>query len=141
MSALPLTATSGRSSISIAEFENGSIDPEQFDHEAHVFIAWSYQQKYDLEDAIAKFSEALRSLTRKLGIESKYHETITWCFLSLIAESRNKPGSNDWQTFKRQNPDLLTARPSIIRKYYSDERLDSSIARSQFVLPDKLPQL
>ncbi len=141
MSPLPRAATSGRSSISIEDFEKGSVDPEQFDHEAHVYVAWSYLQKYDLEDAIAKFSEALRSLTRKLGIESKYHETITWFFLILIAESKNKPGSNDWQTFKRQNPDLLTTRPSVIRNYYSDKRLHSSIARSQFVLPDKLPQL
>ena len=128
MSALPQAATSGRRSISIEDFENGSIDPEQFDHEAHVYIAWSYLQKYDLEDAIGKFSKALRSLTRKLGIESKYHETITWFFLILIAESRDKPGSNDWRTFKRQNPDLLTTRPSVISNYYSDERLGSSIA-------------
>ena len=141
MSALPQAATSGRDSISIEDFENGCIDPDRFDHAAHVYIAWSYLQKYDLEDAIVMFSEALRRLTRKLGIESKYHETITWFFLILIAERQTKPGSNDWQSFRRQNPDLFSTKPSVIGNYYSDERLGSSIARSQFVLPDRLPKL
>ena len=139
MTALPRVATSACISISIEDFEEGAIDPGQFDHEAHVHLAWSYLQKYDLEDAIAKFSEALRRLTRKLGIPSKYHETITWFFLILIAERKALPGSNDWPTFKRQNPDLFTTNPSVIGNYYSGERLGLSIARSQFVLPDRLP--
>jgi hypothetical protein len=138
MSALPQAASPCQFSISLEDFECANVDPEQFDHEAHVFVAWSYLQKYELDESIERFSSALRRLTRKLGVESKYHETITWFFLILIAERQGK--SKDWLSFKRGNPDLFTTQPSIIRAYYSDERLGSPTARSQFVMPDRLPQ-
>ncbi len=137
MSALPRMASACCSSISIDDFERGDVDAEQFDHEAHVFVAWSYLQKYELEESITRFCEALRNLTRKLGVETKYHETITWFFMILIAE--RKTGSKDWQSFKRRNADLFSTQPSIIRAYYSSERLGSSIARTQFIMPDRLP--
>ncbi len=140
MSALPRAVTSCRQSIGIEAFEKGDIDPQQFDHEAHVYVAWSYLQRYDLKESIRRFCESLKRLTKKLGVESKYHETITWFFLILIAERKEKPGSNDWQTFRQQNPDLFATQTSIIGAYYSTERLGSAIAHSQFVLPDKLPQ-
>ena len=123
--------------ISIEDFEEGAVDPDQFDHEAHVYVGWSYLQRYGLMESITRFSDALRRLTKKFGIESKYHETITWFFMILIAERKPKP--DDWQTFKRCNADLFATRPSILDRYYSDKRLGSSIARTQFVLPDRLP--
>jgi hypothetical protein len=86
MSALPDLAKACRPTVSIEAFENGSIDPADFDHEAHVHIGWAYLGECELRDAVARFSAALRRLTIKLGIESKYHETITWFFMILIAE-------------------------------------------------------
>ncbi len=139
MSALPRPATSCRDLISIEDFENGVIDVEQFDHEAHVFVAWSYLQRYDLTESIGRFCDALKRLTKKLGIESKYHETISWFFLICISERAAMQGPSDWQSFRRQNPDLFATQPSIIRAYYSAERLGSATARSRFVLPDQLP--
>jgi hypothetical protein len=137
MSALPETATDRQAAISIEAFEDGSIDPGLFDHEAHVYIGWAYLQDYELQDGIARFCAALRRLTTKLGIESKYHETITWFFMILIAERRSRDETEDWSSFKRRNPDLFATAPSIIRRYYSSERLGSSRARHQFLLPDR----
>ncbi len=139
MSALPRASSSCRNSISIEDFEKGTIDPELFDHEAHVYIAWSYLQQCELKESINRFCESLRRLTKKLGVESKYHETLTWFFMILIAERQSESESNDWQTFKRRNADLLTTGPSIVRDYYSAERLDSTTARTQFVMPDRVP--
>lgn len=137
MAALPQATLHCRAAISIEDFECGDVDSRQFDHEAHVFVAWSYLQKYELEESIRRFCAALRRLTKKLGVESKYHETITWFFLILIAERITK--SQDWLTFKRRNPDLFGRQPSIISAYFSGERLGSDIARTQFVMPDRLP--
>jgi hypothetical protein len=138
MSALPEPAAGFSPAVSIETFEDGSIDPELFDHEAHVYVAWSYLQDLELQDAIARFCTALRRLTIKLGLESKYHETITWFFMIVIAERRSQNESEDWPSFKRRNPDLFATEPSIIRRYYSNELLGGTAARSQFVLPDRL---
>ncbi len=137
MSALPRMTTTCSESIRIEDFERGDVDAKQFNHEAHVFVAWSYLQKYQLQESIARFCKALRKLTKKLGVESKYHETISWFFMILIAE--RKAASEDWQAFRRRNADLFATQPAIISAYYSSERLGSLLARTQFVMPDRLP--
>jgi len=44
-----------------------------------------------------------------------------------------------WDEFAARNPDLLNWKESILRKYYCEETLASDLARSVFLLPDKLP--
>jgi len=122
--------------LTIEQFESGGIDAEAFDHEAHVYVGWLYVQSYELADAIARFDEALRHLTRKLGVAGKYHATITWIFLLLIAE-RSCVGE-DWHTFKTHNRDLIDESRKTLSLYYSEELLFSEAARKQFVLPDQL---
>lgn len=139
MNAVAEQATNCDSLINIDAFEAGSVDPEQFDHEAHVYVAWLYLQGYELKDAIAKFCTALRRLTIKLGIESKYHETITWFFMILINERIQTTKADDWRSFRQQNADLVASSSSIISRHYSAERLGSVLARTQFLLPDLLP--
>jgi len=73
----------------IAELEAGTIDPEQFDHRAHVYVAWSYLRRYSLAESILRFTAALRRHTVKLGASDKYHETITWFYLIEIEKRRN----------------------------------------------------
>lgn len=121
--------------LTIEKFESGQIEADLFDHEAHVYVAWLFVTTFELADAIARFDGALRRLTARLGVPGKYHATITWFFLLLIAErSRENEG---WQTFKSRNPDLTRDSKATLNRYYSDARLFSGTARKQFVLPDQ----
>jgi len=123
--------------FSVEAFERGRIDPDAFDHEAHVFLAWLYLEQFPLPEALERFDTALRRLTLQLGIPGKYHATITWFFLLLIAERRaDDPGSN-WRRFQRRNADLFEDR-GILERYYSRQTLASNRARRAFVLPDRL---
>ena len=72
--------------LDIHAFEAGHIDPADFDHAAHVYVAWLYLQQTSLAEAIARFTAALRQLTARAGADARYHETITWFFLIVIAE-------------------------------------------------------
>ena len=81
--------------ITIESFEAGTIDPQHFDHEAHVYLAWLYLEQSPVFDAVWRYSDGLRRLTRQLGVPGKYHETITLGWLFLIASRRraaNRPG-------------------------------------------------
>ncbi len=124
----------------IRAFENATIDPGEFNHEAHIQVGWRYLQDYDQLDAISRFTDAIRRLTRKLGVPSKYHETITWFYLLKIAERSRDNAASGWPAFKAANPDLFEWNPSLIQKYYSDALLSSEIARRRFVLPDLNPE-
>ena len=122
----------------IESFESAAIDAEAFDHEAHIYVGWLYLERYPLAQGIAQFTDALRRLTRKLGVPGKYHETISWFFLLLIEERRSVSTRNDWFGFRRANNDLFCRDDNIIERYYSKELIFSDRARQSFVLPDRL---
>ena len=69
----------------------------------------------------------------------KYHETISWFSMLLIAERRSIQKTDTWQSFCRDHPDLFArGDENILNRYYSSELLDSDHARRSFMLPDKL---
>ena len=122
--------------ISLQEFEAGTFDVASFDHEAHVYVGWLLLQTCSLSESISRYSQALRTLTARLGLEGKYHETITWFFLIIIAQRRTGKAASNWPDFKRNNPDLIRNGGALLKKYYSPSLLQSDHARKAFVLPD-----
>ncbi len=128
-----MTATS-LYAVSVESLERGEIDVEAFDHEAHVFAAWRFVSEMPLPEAIERFSSALKRLTRNLGVPEKYHGTVTWFYLLLIAE-RQRP-DQDWDAFRAANEDLFER--DLLGRYYTAECLGSEEARAGFVLPDRV---
>ncbi len=124
--------------VSVERFERGDIEATEFDHEAHVYVAWNYLRRLQLPEAIARYSAGLKALTRRLGVEQKYHETITWFFMIEVAERIARGADEDWPTFRAGNADLFDDAGGLIARHYSSERLSSPLARHQFVLPDRM---
>lgn len=122
----------------IDAFESGAIDPARFDHAAHLHVAWCYLGRYPLAEAIARFTGALRAFTVAVGAAAKYHETVSWFFMVIVAERRASAQTADWEAFRRDNADLFGDARALLRRYYSDECLASPAARSRFVLPDRV---
>lgn len=123
----------------IERFEALDIVPTDFDHEAHIYVAWSYLQRFDLLTSIERYRSVLRRLTEKFGVPDKYHETITCFYLIGVAERAMGEAATDWSRFRDQNPELFARNPSIIRRFYSESRLTSEAAKRTFVLPDLSP--
>jgi hypothetical protein len=123
----------------VKAFDSGNVDPQYFDHEAHIRVAWCYLQTFPAAMAIARFTEALRSLTVRLGMAQKYHETISWFFMIVIADRQARSPTSDWETFKKQNRDLLEEGSALLKRHYSTDCLDSMDARQRFVLPNLAP--
>ena len=123
----------------IEALERGDIDVVGFDHEAHVYVAWLYLERYPLTKAIERFTRALKRLTAALGVADKYHETISWFFMIVVAERRHEPGGSDWQRFRADNGDLLANSSALLERYYAKSVLASEKARKLFVLPSHNP--
>ena len=120
---------------SLDEFEALEFDVETFDHSAHVDVAWQYVRRYDLVEAIVRYRDTLKRLTASIGIPGKYHETITWFFVILVAERTRLAPGQSWDAFHAANTDLFSRQPGIIHRYYPDAALRSAEAREHFVLP------
>ena len=123
----------------LAAFESASLPEQRFRHRDHVRAAWILLSEASPAVALGRFTEALKRFARSLGKDRLYHETITWAYLLLINERMERTGrGRSWPEFARANEDLLTWRPTILDAYYREDTLRSDLARTVFVLPDRL---
>lgn len=123
----------------VERFEACTLPAEEFDHRAHVRVAWSYLRRRETLDAVRRFAASLRRFAAHHGAHGLYHETITWAFLFLIRERMSpdeRPGET-WNDFEAAHPELF-ASPSILGRYYDPETLASERARRIFVMPDRI---
>ncbi|MFQ5634926.1 MAG: hypothetical protein ACE5G3_06310 [Gammaproteobacteria bacterium] len=119
----------------LRRFERGEIEPASFGHRDHVKVACEMLGQYDFVDACTRYTAAIRAMAESAGAPQKFNATITFAFMSLIAERKSRAGSADVDSFLASNPDLLDK--NLLRRWYSEERLVSQLAREQFLLPDK----
>lgn len=121
----------------IQQFESDTI-PGEFHHADHVHLAFAYLSEYLVLEALTKFTNALQQYATARGKPQLYHETITHAYFFLIRERMARGLSIDWEEFARRNPDLLQWQDNILGRYYRKSTLDSALARSVFVFPDKI---
>lgn len=117
-----------------AAFEARDIDGASFDHAAHVRVAFDLLCKHDFIDAASIYAKGLRAITEKLGVPQKFNLTITYAFMSLIAERMASEPRRDFDTFVSANVDLMSR--SVLENFYTPERLHSERARAMFLLPE-----
>ncbi|SRR6266566_6515199 len=118
----------------IVTFESGSLPATAFHHADHVRMAFAYLLQYPVLEALNKFSTGLKQFAKAQGKENLYHETITWAYVFLSRASK----ALSWDQFASENSDLLTWKDSVLKRYYTDETLQSDLARRVFVFPDQL---
>jgi len=119
-------------------FEDCSLPIERFHHRDHLHMAWLYLQAYPFGEALDRFSAALRRFAASLGKAGLYHATITHAYLLLLQERIERTGGDGaWEVFAAHHADLLAWKPSILQRHYSDELLQSDLARRVFVFPDR----
>ena len=132
----PATASPTPSFPTVEEFQRLNFDADAFNHEAHVYVGWCLVTQFPLPDAIHRFADTLKRLTHSLKLEGKYHETITWFFMILIAERQSALPANSWEEFAANNRDLIENSKTLLSSHYSNERLWSQQARQHFLMPD-----
>lgn len=116
-------------------FETDTL-PGEFHHEDHVRLAFAYLCEYAPLEALQKFCLALKKYAAARGKTQLYHETITHAYFFLIRERMARSGSQSWEEFSGNNPDLLVWQNGILARYYRESTLRSDLARSVFLLPD-----
>jgi len=119
----------------LTEFESLEINPADFGHREHVQVAFEMLHKYSYIEACTKYSNAINTIATNAGAPDKFNVTVTFAFLSLIAEHIHGSSWSGFDEFLSQNEDLL-ARDAL-SKWYSRDELQSEYARTHFLLPNK----
>ncbi len=114
-------------------FEAHAIDNAMFGHAEHVQVAYDLLRKYDFIDAAAIYAKGIRALAVNACAPDKFNLTITYAFMSLIAERLSKTQADDFESFAQENADLMAK--TVLNQWYSSERLNTQLARDIFLLP------
>ena len=122
----------------IRQFESCTLPPEGFHHADHVRLAFAYLSESSPLQALERFTSALKRYAAFFGKAQLYHETITHAYFFLIRERIVRSPADRWEDFSANNPDLLQWKGGLQNRYYSDATLQSELARSIFLLPDKM---
>ena len=117
-------------------FVDTTLPADQFHHQQHVQVAWTFVRRHGMPAALSEFTSAIKRFAAAKGATGLYHETITWAFVLLIAERQARQPAATWDEFAAGNADLLVWKPSILNRYYSKELLSSDLARRTFLMPD-----
>lgn len=116
----------------LQQLDAGTLDPAAFSHRDHVGVAIAALQQGDFYDALARMSRGLERLTAAAGVPEKFNATVTFAFLSAIAEVDPQP-EQDIDAVIDANPQIMT--PKALKTLYSDAQLQSDLARRLPVLP------
>lgn len=118
------------------DFESGTFPPADFNHRAHLRLAYAYLVGRDTTSAITAMRSALTGYLRHHGIDpSKYHETMTTAWILAVRHfMANTPSADSADEFIDANPQLLDSK--VMLTHYSAELLFSAEARARFVGPD-----
>ena len=119
----------------LTQFEAFEVNPAEFGHQKHIQVAYEMLHKYGFLDASAKYANAINTIATNAGAPEKFNVTITFAFLSLIAERIHNTKQSTFEEFLAQNEGLLSK--GALDKWYSNEQLESDFARTHFLLPNR----
>jgi hypothetical protein len=123
----------------LKQFEAHTLDPAYFAHHGHLRIAWLYLNSYPLETAISKVTSGISSYAESLGATDKFQHTLTEAIVRVMALRLEPDTSVNLELFLARNSDLVENIWGVVGRYYSQETLNSELAKAQFVEPDLRP--
>lgn len=130
---------SGEDETFYADVESGAFGPADFDHRAHLRLAYVLLTAHEDDESLRVFRDVLQRFIAKHGIDpAKYHETLTRAWLMAVRHVMDRAGRTvSFADFIRRDTSLLD--PLVMMSHYSSARLFSAEARADFLPPDLDP--
>lgn len=122
------------------QVESCQFSAADFDHKAHIRLAYIYLTENKTDQAVHLMRNTLISLLIHAGIDpsQKYHETLTAAWVLAVNHFMNRSdycqSTND---LIENNPTLLNSK--IMMTHYSAKLLFSDEARKAFIEPNLDP--
>lgn len=121
----------------LQQFEAATLPADYFSHLGHLRAAFLFLERESVILAQRHFAAAIQRYATALGKPEKFHTTITYALLAVIAARQGVQRCAGWRQFVAANDDLLHGARELLLKYYHEATLNGDNARRQFVLPDK----
>lgn len=112
----------------VRRFESCEYALEEFNHDEHLKVAWTYLEMYCYEDALAKMRAGLLRFSAHHN-KKGYNETITVFWLRRLQQHQ---GEDPGEFFR-------DAGKEVLFRHYTRERVMSDQAKETWIEPDLLP--
>ena len=122
-----------------SQFENCTLDPALFSHEAHVRLAWIHIKKYGKEKAVQNVCSQLFAFVNFLGASGKYNITLTVAAVKAVYHFMQKSDAGNFKDFIARFPRLKYNFKELMAAHYKTDIFNSALAKREFLMPDLLP--
>jgi len=122
----------------VSRLESLSLSNSEFHHRQHLELAFWYLQSKGTEAGSQAIIRAIETFAKHLGHAEKFHQTITLCWIRLVAAAI--AAADCYETpnaLISKHPELLDKHLPL--RFYSRDVLFSDQARTQWVDPDIEP--
>lgn len=120
-------------------FESGKFPPEQFNHRAHIQLAWVYLNSFDEETAILRTCGAIKNFDKLHGDGTKYHTTLTVAAVKVVHHFRQKSKTTTFDDFVAENPRLIVSFKELLLQHYGERLMAHPKGKTAYLEPDLLP--
>ena len=103
----------------VERFKKQQVEAGEFNHLAHLKVAWSYIHEYSPVEARERFHSDIIKLTQVLGAEEKYHRTLTDFFIDYLYQikwylSSKLAADKSWSLVEKQCPLLINDAKKLV---------------------------
>lgn len=123
----------------IDQFSNCRLNPEIFNHEAHLRLAYIHLKNDGLQKSMETISNQLRQFTKYHGAEDKYNATLTIAAIKAVHHFMKKSDSQNFIDFIVEFPRLKYNFRDLMNAHYGFDIFKSKQAKRRFLEPDLLP--
>jgi hypothetical protein len=126
----------------LRRFEDHSFPHEQWNHCAHLKVAYLYLNRFFYPEALERLRSGIQAYNAAHGIQDTptggYHETMTQAWLQLVHTTLRQFGPADSaDAFFDAQTQLREKRTLLL--FYSRDRIMSPEAKTTFLPPDLAP--
>ncbi|SEL39488.1 hypothetical protein SAMN04487910_2331 [Aquimarina amphilecti] len=122
-------------------FENGTLDPSLFNHEAHLRLAWIHIKLSGDDIACETITNQILSYVTKLNAIDKFNKTLTIAAVKIVNYYIQKSKSNNFKEFIAEFPGLKNNFKGLVDTHYSIDIFNSEEAKTNYLAPDLIPFL
>ncbi|WP_437368575.1 hypothetical protein [Maribacter litoralis] len=121
------------------QFKRGILNPEIFDHESHLRLAWLHINKYGVKKAEEHIHDQLFAYVSHLGAGHKYNKTLTIASVKAVYHFMLRSKSDTFKNFILEFPRLKHNFKNLLNAHYGFDIFNSDSAKKEFLEPDLLP--
>lgn len=120
-------------------FENLTLDPVLFSHEAHLRLAYIHINKYGLSAAKFNLCRQIQAYAQSLGAHRKFNKTVTIAATLAIHHFMTRSKSNTFEGLINEFPRLNTHFIELLKTHYSFDLFKNEKAKTSYLQPDLVP--